>query len=192
MDDILVFEGHNRLSNLGDVLVQDLPLKNGEELREVVHDSLPVALSNRVASAFSVSSMNKDLSLVEADVEGANHRVLSHSQLELLRLVHFVPDVVLSFFDEQDLIDFIKLVVNGFLCQKLSRLKYFQNFNHKVLVLNIIPSVKTIVNSHICRLLSFVRVILGEIEELLEVFNESLEQKVLVNVFLDLRGQLNE
>ena len=125
MNDILVFEGHDRLTDLGDVLVQNLPLKNGEKLREVIHYSLPVALSDRVTSTFSVGSMDEDLSLVEADVEGANDRVLSHSQLELLGLVNFVTDVVLSFFDEQDLIDFIEFVVNGLLGQKLSWLEYF-------------------------------------------------------------------
>ena len=60
------------------------------------------------------------------------------------------------------------------------------------MVLHVIPSVKTVVDSHVCRFLSFVRVILGEVEELLEVLDESLKQKVFIDVFLDLRGELDE
>ena len=60
------------------------------------------------------------------------------------------------------------------------------------MVLYVIPSVKTIVNSDVCRFLSLVRIILGEVEELLEVLDESLKQKVFIDVLLDLRGELDE
>ena len=79
MDDVLIFECHDWLTDLRDVLIKHLSLKDGEELWEVVHDTLPVALSNRVSRAFRMRSVDEDLPLVETDVERANHCVLSHS-----------------------------------------------------------------------------------------------------------------
>lgn len=175
MDDVLVLEGHDWLADLGDVLIEHLALQYREEFREVVHDPLPVALSNGVTATLVVSAVDEDLTLVEADVEGAYDSVLSHSQLELLGLVHFVADVVLSFLNEQDLIDFIKFVVNGFLCQELAWLKHFENLNHEVLVLDVVPCVETVINPNILRLLRLIWVVLREIKELLEVLDKSLE-----------------
>jgi hypothetical protein len=52
VDNILFFELHDGLSDLGNVFVEDLSLQDAEELRIVVHDSLPVRLSDRVTFAF--------------------------------------------------------------------------------------------------------------------------------------------
>lgn len=129
-------------------------------------------------------SVNEDLPLVETDVEGADDSVLAHSQLELLGLVHFVTNVVLAFLDEEDLVDLVELVVDGLFSEELARLENLKDLNHKVLILHIIPSVETVVNSDIGALFGLAGVILREVEELLEVLNECLEQKVLINVLL--------
>ena len=78
MLDVLLFELKNWLADLGDVLVEDFSLQDGEEFWEVIHNSLPVAFSDRVAAALGVSSMDKDLSLVETDVEGTDHSIRAH------------------------------------------------------------------------------------------------------------------
>lgn len=46
VNDVLVLEGHDRLTDLRDVLIENLSLQDREEFGEVVHDSLPVALSD--------------------------------------------------------------------------------------------------------------------------------------------------
>ena len=74
----------------------------------------------------------------------------------------------------------------------MPRLKNFKNLNHKVLILNVVPSVKTVINPHILGLLGLVRVIFGKVKELFEVLDEGLEQEVLVNVLLYLRRKLDQ
>ena len=77
VDNVLLFELHDWLSDLGDVFVQHLSLQDAEELRVVVHDCLPVRLSDRVTFAFGVGSVDEDLTLVEADVESTDNCVLT-------------------------------------------------------------------------------------------------------------------
>lgn len=192
MNDVFVLEGHDRLADLRDVLVEDLSFQDGEELWEVVHDALPVAFSDRVARALGVRSVNEDLSLVEADVEGADDRVDTHPQLELFSLIDLVTNVVLAFLDEQDFVNFIQLVVDCFLGQELSWLENFQNFNHEVLVLHIIPGVETVINPNVGAFLCLARIVLREVEELLEILDESLEQEIFVDVLLYLGRQLDK
>lgn len=100
VDDVFLFELHNRLPNLGNVLIKHFPLQNGEEFWIIVHDFLPVALSDGVTLAFGVSSMDEDLSLIEADVEGSDDSVRSKPQLELFSLIYLVTDVIVSLLYE--------------------------------------------------------------------------------------------
>jgi hypothetical protein len=79
VDDILLFELHDWLSDLRDILIKYFSLQDGEELRVIIHDGLPVGFSNGVTFAFSVSSMDEDLSLVETDIECTDDCVLSKS-----------------------------------------------------------------------------------------------------------------
>ena len=96
MHDVFLLELHDWLSDFSDVLVKDFPLQDREELRIVIHDSLPVGLSDRVALTVSVSSVDKDLPLVETNVESADNRVLTKSKLELFSLIDLVSNVVLT------------------------------------------------------------------------------------------------
>lgn len=118
VDDVFLLELHDRLSNLGDVLIKDLSLKDGEKFWIIVHDLLPVALSDGVTLALGVSPMDEDLTLIEANVESSDDSVLSKSQLELFSLVYLVTDVIVSLLDEQDLVDFVQLHVNYFTITK--------------------------------------------------------------------------
>jgi len=134
--------------------------------------------------------VDEDLSLVEANVEGANDGVLAHSQLELLCLIDLIADVILSFLNEEDLVNFIELVIDRFLGQEESGLKHFEDLDHEILILNVVPSVETVVNTDICRLFRLVLVVFGKVKELLKVLDERPEKEVLINVLLDLRWQL--
>ena len=70
-------ELHDWLSDLRDVFVKHFSLQDAKELRVVIHDSLPVRLSDRVTFAFRVGSVDEDLTLVEADVESTDNCVLT-------------------------------------------------------------------------------------------------------------------
>lgn len=118
VDDVFLLELHDRLSDLGDVLIEDLSLKDGEEFWIIVHDLLPVALSDGVTLALGVSPMDEDLTFIEANVESSDDSVLSKSQLELFSLVYLITDVIVSLLDEQDLVDFVQLHVNDFTITK--------------------------------------------------------------------------
>lgn len=189
MDDVLLLELHDRLSNLGDVLVENFTLQNGEEFWIIVHDFLPVALSDRVALALGVSSMDKDLTLVEANVESSDDSVRSKSQLELFSLVYLVTDVIVSLLDEQDLVDFVQFHINNFAITEDAWLQRLENLDHEVLVLHVIPGIKTVINPNLLVLSS---ILLGEIKELSEMLDELFEEEVTVNLSLNCRGELIE
>ena len=100
VDDVLLLVLHDRLPYFRDVFEQHFSLQDREELGVVIHDVLPVRLSNRVALALGVGLVDEDLALVEANVERTDDSVCSQAQFELLSLVHFVANVVLSKLDE--------------------------------------------------------------------------------------------
>jgi hypothetical protein len=96
MHDVFLLELHDWLSDFSDILIEDFSLQDREELRVVIHDSLPIGFPDRVALAISVSSVNKDLPLVETNVESADNCVLTKSELELFSLIDLVSNVVLT------------------------------------------------------------------------------------------------
>jgi hypothetical protein len=189
VDDVFLLELHDRLSDLGDVLIEDLSLKDGEEFWIIVHDLLPVALSDGVTLALGVSPMDEDLTLIEANVESSDDSVLSKSQLELFSLVYLITDVIVSLLDEQDLVDFVQLHVNDFTITKDAWLQWLENLDHEVLVLHVIPGIETVINSNLLVLSS---ILFGEIKELSEVLDELFEQEITINLTLNRSGELIE
>jgi hypothetical protein len=187
VDNVFLFELHDWLSDFSYVFIKHLSFKDREKFRIVVHDSFPVGLSDRVSFALSMGSMDEDLSLVKADIEGSNYCILSKSEFEFFSFVDLVSNIILSLFNKKDFIHFIQFNVNDFSRSKNSRLKRFQDINHKVLVLNIIPGVETVVNSD--RII-FVRTLLREIKKFLEVLDESFEQEITIDFSLDVCRQL--
>ena len=181
MNDVFLLELHDRLSDLGNVLVKNFPLQDGEELWVVIHNGLPVRLANGVALAFGVGTVDEDLTLVKANVEGTDHCVLAKTQLELFSFVYFVSNVVFTLLDEEDFVNFIKLNVDNLSLRENSWLKRLQNVNHEVLILDIIPSVEAVVNPNSNSII-LIWVLLGEVKELFEILDEGLEQEITVNL----------
>lgn len=189
MDDVFLFELHDRLPDLSDVLIKNLSFQNREEFWIIVHDSLPVALSDGIALAFGMSSMDEDLSLIEADVEGSDYSVRSKSQLELFSLIYLITDVIVSLLNEQDLIDFVQFHINDFAISKDAWFQRLEYFDHEVLVLDVIPGIETVIDSNLLVLSS---ILFGEIEELSKVLDELFKQEITINLSLNCSGELIE
>ena len=187
VNDILFFKLHDWLPDFGDVLVEHFPLQDREELWVVIHDSLPVGLPDRVTFALSMGPVDEDLPLVETNVESTDDGVLAQPQLELLSLVHLIADVVLSLFDEQNLIHLVKLNVNNLSWGKDPWLEVLQNIDHEVLVLDVVPCEERVVNPDG---VIFISRLFGEVKELLEVVDERLEQEITVDLPLHVCWQL--
>ena len=119
MLDVPTFVLHQGPSDLVNMLQEQLLLDDAEELSEVVHQVLPVGLTDHVALALRHSSVYEDLPLVEADFEGADHGLAVETEAELLRFVDLVTNIVIACIDEQNLIDFVQFVVDGLSCRYL-------------------------------------------------------------------------
>lgn len=126
--------------------------------------------------------MDKNLSFIEADVESTDDSVRSKSKFELFSFVYLIANVIVSWLDEKDLVYFVKLYVYNLSLSEDSWFKWLQNVDHEILILDIIPSVKAIINSN---LFTFTRGLFWEIKELTEVFNEAFEKEVTINLTLD-------
>ena len=70
-----------------------------------------------------MGSMDKDLTLIKADVESSDDCVLTKSELELFGLVDLISDIVFSLFDKKNFINFIQFNVNNFFLGENSWLK---------------------------------------------------------------------
>jgi hypothetical protein len=134
-----------------------------------------------------VGPVDKDLSFVKTDIEGSNNCVLSKSKLEFFSFVDFVPNIVLSLFNKKNFIHLIQLNVNDFSRGENSRLKGLKDIDHKVLILNVIPSIETVVDSN--RII-FVWTLFREVKEFFEVLDECFEQEMTINLSFDISRQL--
>lgn len=133
------------------------------------------------ALALRVRSINEDLPFIKANFEGTDDSVLAQSQSELLRFVDLISNVIVTMLNEKDLVHFVKLVMNGFPRRELHRLKLLQHFNHKVLIVHVVPRI-------VC--VRYVRVgLLLELKEFLEVPDEDLEQEFAVQLLLHIWWQ---
>lgn len=136
-----------------------------------------------------MSSMDEDLSLIEADVEGSDYSVRSKSQLELFSLIYLITDVIVSLLNEQDLVDFVQFHINDFAISKDAWFQRLEYFDHEVLVLDVIPGIETVIDSNLLVLSS---ILFGEIEELSKVLDELFKQEITINLSLNCSGELIE
>lgn len=191
VNDITSLVRHNWLSDLRDVLVEDLALDDREELWIVVHYFLPVLLADVESGTLTVCAVDEDLSFVEADVECPDHGVWAQSHLELLDLVDLVADVVLARLDEDDLVDLVELGVDRLMRGELTRLQLSEDVDHQRLVLEVRPSVETVIDSRL--VVAILRLqVFGEIEELFELVAEGLKQEVRINLPRDVGRKLDQ
>lgn len=70
-----------------------------------------------------MGSMDKDLTLIKADVESSNDCVLTKPKLELFGLVDLISDIIFSLFDKKNFINLIQFNVNNFFLGENSWLK---------------------------------------------------------------------
>lgn len=186
VNDVFLLELHNGFADPCDIVVENFALEDGEELGEIVHDLLPVALADGIAYTFGMRLVDKNLAFVKAHVEPPDDRVCPETKLKLLGLVNFIANIILALLDEQYFIDLVKLQVYHLARSKLTRLKRLQDIYHKILKLYIIPGVKAVVYLYVLEAL--IRVFFRKIEKLGEVLDEGSEQKRTINLSLD-RGR---
>jgi len=146
--DVNVLQFEQRLSDLLDVVGQHLLFDDDVELGIVIHQFSPVLFADRVASAFTVSSVDEDLPPVEAHFEGTNHSADSKANPELLHFVYLIANVVLSLLNEQDFIHFIQLAIDRLSRTEMPRLQQLQHFDDEVLVGEIVPIVIGMLDPH--------------------------------------------
>lgn len=92
----------------------------------IIHQGLPVCLSHGEALAVSESTIDELGTLVEGYTVGANNVCLEgvfETDYVVAFSVYFKTDVIVTFVEEDDLIYFIKLVVDDDVCELFARFK---------------------------------------------------------------------
>jgi hypothetical protein len=151
--------------------------------RMVLLQSVHVLLADAEPGALHVSLVDKQRAAVETGLVGAYHCLAWVTDLEINLLVHLVADIVLTFLDEDDLVNVVQLRENKEVLLDLDWIQMLQELNHKVLILDIGPGVETVF---------ILATQVGDAEVLSKVLQEPKEHEVFVDVALDLARQLLE
>ena len=138
-----------------------------------------MSLPDHVALALGHCSVNKYLTFIEADFESTNNCFAVETESELLGLVNFVSDIIVTRIDKEYLVDFIEFVMDGLPSWNLNRFQLFQHLYHEVLVVHVIPGVVSVFNICLNRFLL-------KLKELPELLNKVLKQKFAVKLLLNI------
>lgn len=190
MNDVLLFTFEQWPPDICDILIQNLSFKYRKELWKFIHDYLPFTLSNWVALTFSFCLVDEDLSLVEANIESSDDSSSTHSHFKPFLFVDFISNIIFSLLDKQYFIYFIQLNINHFLLLKDPWFQTFQNFNHKVLIHNVVPLVISMFNFSFTLFPIFILNIHWKIKELPKAYEENTEKKITVNFSLNMAWKL--
>jgi hypothetical protein len=130
---------HHLTSDLGHVLNQSIPLHIELDLRVVLHQLMPVGLSDRISKHLGGSGVDEAGSLVEVDSIGTNHTVISVLEAKLLLLIDFITNIDCSFVNENYFSHLIKFINQDCVLWLISGLKLHKHAHHEVSVLSVLP-----------------------------------------------------
>ena len=181
MFDVLLFNFQKWLSNFVQVIEQALSLDIVVKFCMFSFKSSPLCLSNDVSTAMSMCLVNEVASLIKASVEASNDCLSWVSHFQMNSFIDFVTDIIKALFNENNFIHIIKLLENKGTSSILNWLKSLQNINHEVLILKVVPRIKTMFSTSM---------LVWNIEEPLEIIEESHEKEIRVNHSSDVNWKL--
>lgn len=154
-----------------------------EELLELVHDILPEGFPDQVAVHFGLGLVDVHLSLIEANAESADHCLPTKLEPVFLLLVDLVANKVLATFDKDDFVYFVKLSVDHRLGLYPDWFQRLEDADHEVLVGLVVPLVVGVEDAFVAPMMDDTFL---ETKELPKVLKKDAEQKVRVDLALDL------
>lgn len=104
--------------------------------------STPIFLSDDIALTMGISFVNEQASLVIRSFEDTKNRLMIELLLQADVLVDFVPDAVLPFLDEMNLVDVVQFLMDESVSVVGDWFKGFEDIRHEVGVIFVCPSVE--------------------------------------------------
>ena len=192
-------------SNLGQIINHDVVLNESTNLKMILKNALPGPLTDTVALDSSPGFVKEVRLLRESAMPSSNHADLREFEYKISFFVDLEPYSHLALVQEQNLLNLTHFLQNVSACVLKPWIKVPENQRHEVTVLGIVPSVVFWVAALLKSLVIVPLLVapvdavcenrlvqLPDVEEALEFDDEVIEQELVVDVVLSLRGQLVE